>query len=251
MNRYGGSVAVVTGASRGIGLAVARRLVDEGARVVITGRKQDALDLAIHELGGGKHAIASAGRSDDAAHRSATIDLAVECFGRLDLLVNNVGINPAYGPMLDVSDAEAMKIFETNLIGTLAWTREGYRRWFAVNGGAVVNIASVAGVRPAAGIGMYGASKAALMLLTQQLALELSPRVRVNALAPAVVRTRFARVLFEGKESELAAAYPLGRLGDPRDIAAAVAFLGSEDAGWITGQTIVVDGGRTLTGGIE
>src|SRR5690606_25732747 len=120
----------------------------------------------------------------------------------------------------------------------------------AGHGGAVVNVASVAGLRPATGIGMYGASKAALIHLTQQLAVELAPAVRVNAVAPAVVKTRFATALYEGREAEVAAAYPLKRLGVPGDVAGAVAYLASDEAAWVTGQTIVVDGGMTCTGGV-
>ncbi|MGZ4650909.1 MAG: SDR family oxidoreductase, partial [Kineosporiaceae bacterium] len=117
-------------------------------------------------------------------------------------------------------------------------------------GAAVVNIASVAGLRPSPPIGVYGASKAALIHATGELALELAPRIRVNAVAPAVIKTAFATMLYEGREAEVAAGYPLGRLGVPGDVASAVAFLASDDAGWITGHTIVIDGGLLLVGGI-
>src|SRR5690606_4274012 len=130
----------------------------------------------------------------------------------------------------------------------LSWVRTASAVWSL--GAAVVNVASVAGLRPAAGIGAYGSSKAALIHLTQQLAAELAPHARVNAVAPAVVRTRFAGPLFEGREDEVAAGYPLRRLGMPEDVAAAVAFLASADAAWITGQVLTVDGGRTLNGGV-
>jgi NAD(P)-dependent dehydrogenase (short-subunit alcohol dehydrogenase family) len=125
-----------------------------------------------------------------------------------------------------------------------------HRAWMAERGGAVVNVSSVAGIRPAPGIGFYGASKAMLTHITQELAVELGPDIRVNAVAPAVVKTKFATALYDGREAEVAATYPLKRLGVPDDIGSVVAFLLSDDAAWITGQLLVVDGGVTLTGGV-
>ena len=247
--RFAGRVAVVTGASRGIGLAVAQRLVDEGGRVVITARKQDALDEAVAALGGPSRAIAVAGHADDEAHQLETFERAAAAFGRVDVLVNNTGINPVVGPVLDTDLDAARKILEVNVLGVIGWTRQ-FRDQAGSGSGAVINVASVAGLRPAADIGVYGVSKSAVIGLTAQLARESSPGIRVNAVAPAVVRTRFAGPLFEGREERVTAEYPLGRLGEPADIAAAVAFLASDDAAWITGQTLVVDGGLTLTGGV-
>lgn len=248
--RYVGRTAVVTGASRGIGLAIAHRLVAEGARVVVTARKQGPLAEAVQLLGGPDVALGVAGSADDPAHQEAVLAAAGDRWGPVDLLVNNTGVNPAYGSLMDVDDRAARTILEVNLLGSLGWVRRAWGDSLKERGGAVVNVASVAGLRPAAGIGLYGASKAALLHLTQQLASELAPRVRVNAVAPAVVRTRFAAPLYDGKEDSVSAAYPLARLGEPEDVAAAVAFLGSDDAAWITGQTIVVDGGLTLGGGV-
>ncbi|GAB2655729.1 SDR family oxidoreductase [Prescottella soli] len=247
--RFAGRVAVVTGASRGIGLAVAQRLVDEGARVVITARKQEALDQAVEQLGGPSVALAVAGRADDEAHQTDTFERAAQAFGRVDVLVNNTGINPVAGPVLDTDLDAARKIFGVNVLGVIGWTRQ-FRQQLGRAAGSVVNVASVAGLRPATDIGVYGVSKSAVIGLTAQLADENSPAIRVNAVAPAVVRTRFAGPLFEGREDRVIADYPLGRLGEPEDIAAAVAFLASEDAAWITGQTLVVDGGLTLAGGV-
>ena len=243
-------VAIVTGASRGIGLGIAAELVRQGARVCVTARGQEALDAAVAELGGPDVAIAVPGKSDDAGHQAETVTRTLEAFGSLDMLVNNTGINPVYGPIADVDPVAAAKILAVNVLAPLAWTRRARDAWMGEHGGSVVNVASVAGLRASPGIGMYGISKAALIRLTMELAAELSPGIRVNAVAPAVVKTRFATALYEGREEQVAAAYPLKRLGVPEDIAGAVAFLLSDQASWITGQTLVLDGGVTLTGGV-
>lgn len=248
--RLAGRTAIVTGASRGIGLAIAQRIVDEGGRVVITARKPEALEEAVAALGGPEVALGIPGKADDPDHRAETVARAVERFGSLDLLVNNAGINPTYGPLMDLDLGAARKIVEVNVLAAIAWTQEANRAWLGEHGGAIVNVASVGGLRPAPGIAMYGASKAMLISFTESLAEELAPRVRVNAVAPAVVKTRFASALYEGREEQVSAMYPLKRLGVPEDVAGAVAFLLSDDAAWITGQTIVIDGGVLLTGGV-
>ncbi|WP_240136412.1 SDR family oxidoreductase [Streptomyces sp. MUM 178J] len=248
--RFAGRTAIVTGASRGIGLAVAERLVADGAKVVVTARKQEALDEAVARLGGSEHAIGVAGHADDADHQAEVLRRAVDTFGSADLLVNNTGVNPAYGPMVELDLAAARKIVEVNCLAALSWVQQAHRVWMKEHGGAVVNVSSVAGIRPAPGIGFYGASKAMLTHITQELAVELGPDIRVNAVAPAVVKTKFATALYDGREAEVAAAYPLKRLGVPEDIGGVVAFLLSDDAAWVTGQLVVVDGGVTLTGGV-
>ncbi|HSZ41889.1 MAG TPA: SDR family oxidoreductase [Trebonia sp.] len=248
--RFEGRTAIVTAASRGIGLAIAQRLVAEGARVVITARKQDALDEAVAALGGPDRALGIAGRADDASHQAEVVERAIGTFGRADLLVNNAGINPVYGPLMSLDMGAARKMVEVNCLAAVSWTQAVHRSWMADHGGAIVNVSSVSGVRPAPGIAFYGATKAMLIHLTQELAVELAPAVRVNAVAPAVVKTRFAAALYEGREEQVSAAYPLRRLGEPEDIGALVAFLLSDEAGWITGQVIVPDGGITLTGGV-
>lgn len=249
MKRFAGRVAIVTGASRGIGLAIARRLVDEGARVCITARREDALVEAAATIGSGESVLAVAGKAHDPAHRADTIAQVVDTFGRLDILVNNAGTNPVMGPLLDLDDAAAAKVMEINVLSALGWTRAAVHAGLGRHAGAtIVNIASVAGIGISPGIGMYGASKAALINLTQQLAAELAPDVRVNAVSPAVVRTAFARPLYERDEAAAAAAYPLQRLGEPEDVAGAVAFLASADASWVTGHNVVLDGGAMLAG---
>ena len=243
-------VAIVTGASRGIGLGIAAELVRRGAKVCVTARREEALTAAVAELGGPDVAIAVPGKADDADHQAETVARAIEVFGRLDMLVNNAGINPVYGPVIDTDPGAAAKILAVNVLAPLAWTRRARDAWLGEHGGSVVNVASVAGLRASPGIGLYGVSKAALIRLTAELAVELGPRIRVNAVAPAVVKTRFATALYENREEEVSAAYPLKRLGVPEDIAGAVAFLLSDQASWITGQTLVLDGGVTLGGGL-
>jgi NAD(P)-dependent dehydrogenase (short-subunit alcohol dehydrogenase family) len=246
--RFAGRTAVITGASRGIGLAIAQRLVAEGATVVITARKQEALAEAVESLGGNQHALGVAGGADDPQHQAETVRRAIETFGSVDLLVNNTGINPTYGPMVELDLSAARRVVEVNCIAALSWVQQVHRAWMSQHGGAIVNVSSVSGIRPAKGIGFYGATKAMLISITELLALELGPGIRVNAVAPAVVRTKFAAPLYAGREDGVAAAYPLRRLGEPEDIGSVVSFLLSDDAAWLTGQTVVVDGGLTLTG---
>jgi NAD(P)-dependent dehydrogenase (short-subunit alcohol dehydrogenase family) len=244
-------VAIVTGASRGIGFAIAQRFVADGGKVCITGRDATALENAAKDLGGPDVAIGVAGKGDDADHRAAVVDTVLGTFGPVTTLVNNIGINPAYGPLGTLDLGAARKMIDVNVLGTLGWVQEALRGGLAGSGGTIVNVSSVSGVRPAPGIGFYGVTKAALIHLTEELAVELAPEVRVNAVAPAVVKTRFATALYEGREEAVAATYPLRRLGMPEDVAGTVAFLCSRDAEWITGQTIVIDGGITLTGAVQ
>jgi NAD(P)-dependent dehydrogenase (short-subunit alcohol dehydrogenase family) len=243
-----GKAALVTGASRGIGFGIARELLRHGARVCITARHEVQLDAALADLDAGDDAIAVAGRSDDPAHRTEALTTMLERFGAIDLLVNNAAVNPVYGPIVETEPGVGEKVMGVNVLAPLAWVGQAWELWMREHGGVVLNIASVGGVRPAHGLGLYNTSKAALIHLTRQLALELAPGVRVNALAPAVVKTKFARVLYEGKETAVAAGYPLGRLGTTEDTAAAARYLLSEESSWVTGQTLVLDGGVTLSG---
>ncbi|MBC2864294.1 SDR family oxidoreductase [Streptomyces mexicanus] len=244
-----GKVALVTGASRGIGYGVAEALVARGDRVCITGRNEDSLKEAVERLGS-ERVIAVAGKAHDEAHQAEAVARVMEAFGRVDYLVNNAGTNPVFGPIADLDLNVARKVFETNVISALGFAQRTWHAWQKDNGGAIVNIASVAGLAPSPFIAAYGVSKAALINLTQQLAHEFAPKVRVNAIAPAVVKTKFAAALYEGREEEAAASYPLGRLGVPSDIGGAAAFLTSAQSDWITGQTLVVDGGIFLNAGV-
>ncbi|GAA2738483.1 SDR family oxidoreductase [Pedococcus aerophilus] len=246
------AVAIVTGASRGIGLGIAEKLVAEGARVVITARKPEALAEAVEHLGGPSKALGIAGNAADEAHQDEVVAAARETFGGLDYLVNNTGINPVYGPILDAPLDVARKIMEVNVLSAFSWTQKAIAAGLGseANPGAVVNVASIAGLGATGSIGWYAVSKAALIHLTVELAYQLGPALRVNAVAPAVVKTKFAEALYEGREEKVAAAYPMKRLGLPEDIAGAVSFLLSKDAAWVTGQTLVVDGGVTLGGNL-
>ncbi|MFF5537907.1 SDR family oxidoreductase [Streptomyces cinerochromogenes] len=244
-----GKVAIVTGASRGIGYGVAEALVARGDRVCITGRGEDALKEAVERLGA-ERVIAVAGKAHDLDHQTEVVERTMAAFGRVDFLVNNAGTNPVFGPIADLDLDVARKVFETNVISALGFAQKTWHAWQKDNGGAIVNIASVAGLAPSPFIGAYGVSKAAMINLTQQLAHEFAPKVRVNAIAPAVVKTKFAQALYEGREEEAAAAYPLARLGVPSDIGGAAAFLTSEQSDWVTGQTLVVDGGIFLNAGV-
>ncbi|MFF7655557.1 SDR family oxidoreductase [Streptomyces sp. NPDC007983] len=244
-----GKAALVTGASRGIGYGIAEAMVARGDRVCITGRNEEALKEAVERLGADR-VIGVPGKAHDEAHQAVAVERAMEAFGRVDYLVNNAGTNPVYSPIADLDLAVMRKVFETNVVSALGFAQQTWKAWQKENGGAIVNIASVAGLSPSPFIAAYGVSKAAMINLTAQLAHEFAPGVRVNAIAPAVVKTKFATVLYEGREAEAAAAYPLGRLGVPEDIGGAAAFLTSEQAAWITGQTLVIDGGVFLNAGV-
>lgn len=244
-----GQVAIITGASRGIGFGIAEELVSAGARVCLTGRNADALQTAAASLGGPLVALPVAGKADDPAHQSEAVARTLETFGRLDMLVNNVGINPAYGTLMDLDLAVARKTFEVNALATLSWVQHCHRAAMAEGGGSIVNVSSLSSIKHAPGLGMYGATKSMLEHLTRTLGQELAPTVRVNAVAPAVVKTAFAAKLYEQDEAETAARFPLQRLGVPQDVAHAVRFLLGPRSAWITGQVLLVDGGLSLTGG--
>lgn len=240
-----GRTALVTGASRGIGFGIAQALVSRGVRVCITGRDRQALKDAVESLGPDR-ATSVAGTVHDEEHRAATVAHVMDSFGRLDYLVNNAAASPPMAPLADLDLSVVRKIYETNVVSALGFTQEVWRSWQKENGGAVVNIASLAAFSASPLIGAYGMSKAALVNLTQQLAQELAPRVRVNAIAPGLIKTRFSTGFYDGREERAAKAHPLGRLGTPQDIAEAAVFLLSDGASWITGQTLVADGGIRL-----
>ena len=243
--------AIVTGGTRGIGKAIASELCQRGARVCITARKDDELAEAVRELDpdGRGRVIASRGSADDVEHQRATVELVMCSWGRIDMLVNNAGTNTHFGSLLDAELASVRKTFEVNVHAVLSWTQLTWRAFQRENGGAILNVASLGGLVPSSMIGVYNCSKAALIHLTRHLAAEMGPGTRVNAIAPAVVKTQFARAIYEHDEPAVAARYPLQRLGLPQDAGKLAAFLLSDDAAWITGQTVVLDGGLMVAAG--
>lgn len=251
-----GRAALVTGASRGIGFAIAAELLSRGAAVTITARKPDELDAAAEQLAAGPargdagRVLALPGNAGSAEAREEAVTRTVERFGNLAILVNNTGINPTYGSLMDADLDAVRKTFDTNVVAALGFVQLAHKAWMAEHGGAVVNLASVAGLRSSGVIGVYGATKAALIRLTEELAWQLGPAVRVNAVAPAVVKTRFATALYADNEEAVSAAYPMKRLGTPEDVARLVGFLVSDAASWITGETVRVDGGILATGSL-
>jgi NAD(P)-dependent dehydrogenase (short-subunit alcohol dehydrogenase family) len=241
---FDGKVALVTGGTRGIGEATARTFLEAGAAgVAITSRKPENLDAAVERLAAGDRLLPLEARADDDAAAHAAVAAVVNRFGAIDILVNNAGTNPATGALSDVDLGAMDKTWAVNQRGPVVWSREAWNQWMKSNGGVIVNVASVGGMRPAPVIGAYNTSKAAVIYLTHQLAMEMAPGVRVNAVAPSVVRTRLAALLWEGIEDQTAAAHPLGRIGEPQDVANAIAFLASDAASWITGVVLPVDGG--------
>lgn len=244
-----GRTALVTGASRGIGKAVATALAGEGCNVVLSSRKQEALDEAAAEIRAehpGAGVLAKAAHVADADQAQAAVAAAVAEYGGVDILVNNAGTNPYYGPLVDIDAPRASKTVEVNQFAVVQWTQLAWKASMQERGGTVINIASVGGFVTEPGIGYYNATKAAVIHLTRQFAAELAPGVRVNAIAPGVVRTHLARALWEDHEQQLSEALPLGRIGEPDDIAKIAVFLAGETSGWMTGQTMVVDGGATI-----
>jgi NAD(P)-dependent dehydrogenase (short-subunit alcohol dehydrogenase family) len=233
----------VTGASRGIGLAIAEALVAVGASVVLTSRGDGAEKAA---AGLGDRVIGIRAHASDETAARACVRAAIDHFGSLDILVNNAGTNPAFGPLVEAEQASVTKILEVNLLAPLLWSRLAWNAHMREHGGVIINNASVGGLDVAPNLGAYNASKAALIHLTRHLAVELAPSVRVNAVAPGVVRTRLAEALWKEHEEAVAATTPLGRIGEPADVGDAVAFLAGDGARWITGETLVIDGGQRL-----
>lgn len=237
-----GRAAVVTGATRGIGRAIAGRLAEAGALVCVTARDADAVRRTAEELGG----VGLAGGVADPDHLRAVTGLALEAFGRIDVVVNNAATNQPYGPLMDIDPGAWREAFAVNVEAPLRLVREAWHAWMREHGGSVVNICTEGAGHVGPHVGAYGTSKAALLHLTRQLAGELAPAVRVNSVSPGLVRTEMARFVWEPGAEELAAGLPLGRIGEPDDVARAAVWLASDAAGWITGADLLVDGGTRV-----
>ncbi len=245
-----GKVAIVTGSTRGIGRAIVQAFAEAGAKVVVSSRKPEACDEAAAALTAEGHealAVAChAGRSDQLA---ALVERTRAAFGRLDILVCNAAVNPVYGPLAELEDEAFDKILQTNVRGAFRLCGLACPLIAQAGGGAVVLMSSIAGLRASSNIGAYGISKAAMAALARQLAAEWGPSgIRVNAIAPGLVKTDFARALWEDPERRARAEQrnPLRRLGEPEDIAGVALFLASAAGAYVTGQTIVADGGETI-----
>jgi NAD(P)-dependent dehydrogenase (short-subunit alcohol dehydrogenase family) len=241
-----GKTALVTGASRGIGKAIAKSFVEAGAQVMLTSRKEDSLRAVANEINGETAVFAA--NTGDLEQGQACVEATIQRFGKIDILVNNAATNPYYGDTLGVDSSRFDKTFQVNLKGPVFWSQAVWNASMKDKPGVILNIASVGGLRAEQGLGVYNLTKAAIIHLTSQLACELGP-TRVVGIAPGLVKTMFASVLVENFGDKLAAALPTKRLGEPQDIANLALFLCSDLASWITGETYVIDGGAGVRSG--
>jgi NAD(P)-dependent dehydrogenase (short-subunit alcohol dehydrogenase family) len=257
--RLDGKVALVTGASRGIGNAIASRFALSGAKVMLSSRKPEALEEAAGRIeaevggsGGSGEVAWQAANAGDPQQAEQCVSATIERFGSVDILVNNAATNPHFGRMIEIEPSMARKTVQVNQEGVLNWTQLAWLGWMHDHGGVVLNISSIGGMAVEPGIGWYNVTKAAVIHLTRQLAGELGPGVRVNAIAPGLIKTDFARALWERAGDAVASRLPMRRLGEPDDIARGAVFLCSDAASWITGQVMVIDGGAMVipSGGV-
>jgi NAD(P)-dependent dehydrogenase (short-subunit alcohol dehydrogenase family) len=242
-----GRVAIVTGASKGIGNATAAILAEHGAHVVLSSRKQADLDAEAERINTrypekATALAAHAGRPEDLQR---LVEEVMKRFSRIDILVNNAATNPYFGPILGAELTAWDKTFEVNLRGVFLLTKLVYEASMEAGGGAIVNIASIGGIRPGIGLGVYNITKAGVIMLTRQLARELGGKVRVNAVAPGLIKTRFAEALWGNEQilDRVLSQNPMGRIGVPEEVAAGVLFLVSDAASYVNGEVLVIDGG--------
>ena len=230
---------LITGGSRGIGLATALRFSKEGWNVYITSRKKENLQAVLNDHPELKGYVAKA---DDLAAASTTCQAIVDETGSLDVLINNAGTNPSAGSMLEVDLSAIQKTWDVNLMGPLIWSREAVKVGIK---DSILNVCSVGGIKPSHFMGAYNVSKAGLIYMTKQLAMELAPEIRVNGIAPAVVKTKLSEMLWADEETS-SNLHALKRLGEPEDISNLIYFLSSDEASWITGEVVTIDGGFLL-----
>jgi NAD(P)-dependent dehydrogenase (short-subunit alcohol dehydrogenase family) len=244
-------VAIINGASRGIGFEAAACLAREGWNVAITARKAEPLKISAAQLRSfGTDVLALAGPVDDEEHQHATVSAVMDRWCRIDALVNNVATSPHLGELVDATAEQMVRAISVNLVAPFSWSRLVWRACLAAHGGSIVNVTSVGGVYPVPRVGVYNISKAALIHMTKQMALEMAPNVRVNAIAPATIKTRFSRAKYESREEEVAQQFPLKRLGTPEEVGDLIAMLCTGRLGWITGQNLVIDGGASIVQGV-
>ena len=250
MFELSGKVAIVTGASRGIGEAVAASFAQAGAAVVLTARRQESLDLAaqrIRDAGGRALAVAAhAGQEADALN---VVERTLAEFGRLDILVNNAGANPHFGPVLSAEGSHWDKIFEVNVKGYFFMAKAAAPAMQRTGGGKIINMASIAGINPGPMMGVYSTSKAAVIMLTKVLAAELAgDNIQVNAIAPGFIKTKFSAALWTNPalNESIERVTPQGRVADPEEVTGAALYLASDASSFTTGSVLVVDGGITL-----
>jgi NAD(P)-dependent dehydrogenase (short-subunit alcohol dehydrogenase family) len=244
-----GKIALVTGASRGIGLAIAQALAAAGARVVLSSRKQGALEQAAESIRAvGGQVLPIAAHTGDAQAVQQLLQRALGEWGGVDILVNNAGTNPHFGPLLTAEESQWEKILQVNLVGYVRMIKASVESMTSRGGGKIINIASIAGIQAQAGLGVYGVSKAGVLMLTRVLALELADaNIQVNAIAPGLIKTRFSQVLWDTPEiyQDVLKSIPQGRFGTPDEVAGLAVYLASPASSFTTGAVFVVDGGQT------
>ena len=243
-------VAIITGASKGIGEAIAHIFAEAGASVVVSSRRQDAVDMVADQIRGkGGTAIAVAAHAGEPSDLAHLVDKAIEQFGRIDVIVNNAATNPAFGPLLHATDELFDKVMHVNLRGPLTLGRLAHPHLAASGHGSIVNIASIEGLSPSDGLALYSVSKAALISLTGAMAREWGAQgIRVNAICPGLIQTKFSAALWKDEtiRQSFLAHVPSGRLGQPDEIAVLVLFLASDAGSYCTGGTYVADGGYLI-----
>ena len=250
MFRLDGKVALVSGASKGIGEAMARGLAEFGARVVVSSRKQEAVDAVADEFrSAGLEATAIAANMGSVDDIQALLDKTVEAYGGLDIIVNNAAANPVFGPVQNTDERAFDKIIDVNLKGPFELCKRAHPIMQRRGGGSIINISSIGGLKPESGIGIYSVSKAAIISLTQAMAQDWgADGIRVNAICPGLIKTKFSEALWRDQQihDQFVNRIPLGRLGEPQDIAGLAVYLASDASAYCSGGFYMVDGGYSV-----